>query len=157
MTVQHSTLTGSALHEPKGASTAGSGQVYIANGSGSGTWTSLNNANKVVLNLHFMDLSAVGSTYVVSPIAGTISSIHSVIDQAIATADTTLTAKIGGVNVTNGVITIAFSGSAAGDVDSATPTAANTVTAGQAIEIACGGETNTSGAEAHVSILVDVS
>lgn len=35
----HSTLTGSDLHEPKGVAAATSGQVYISNGSGSGTWT----------------------------------------------------------------------------------------------------------------------
>lgn len=37
-TVQHSVLTDPNLHEPKGVSTAASGKVYIANGSGSGTW-----------------------------------------------------------------------------------------------------------------------
>ena len=31
--VNHSTLTGSFLHEPKGVAAAGSGTVYIANGS----------------------------------------------------------------------------------------------------------------------------
>ncbi|AAG02613.1 gp29 [Roseobacter phage SIO1] len=36
--VEHSSLTGSALHEPKGTATANSGEVYVANGSGSGTW-----------------------------------------------------------------------------------------------------------------------
>jgi hypothetical protein len=36
--VQHSALTDPELHEPKGASTATAGQVYVANGSGSGTW-----------------------------------------------------------------------------------------------------------------------
>ena len=37
-TVQHSVLTDPNLHEPKGVSTAASGKVYVANGSGSGTW-----------------------------------------------------------------------------------------------------------------------
>ena len=36
--VNHSTLTDPYLHEPKGAASAGSGTVYVANGSGSGTW-----------------------------------------------------------------------------------------------------------------------
>lgn len=36
--VEHSALTGSALHEPKGVASANSGEVYVANGSGSGTW-----------------------------------------------------------------------------------------------------------------------
>ena len=36
--VQHSVLTDPNLHEPKGVSTALEGQVYRANGSGSGSW-----------------------------------------------------------------------------------------------------------------------
>jgi len=36
--VEHSVLTGGALHEPKGVAAASSGQTYVANGSGSGTW-----------------------------------------------------------------------------------------------------------------------
>lgn len=39
--VAHSTLTGADLHEPKGVSSAASGTVYIANGSGSGSWGSV--------------------------------------------------------------------------------------------------------------------
>jgi Phage Tail Collar Domain. len=42
--VAHSTLTGSALHEPKGVSAATSGQVYIADGAGSGAWSSASTA-----------------------------------------------------------------------------------------------------------------
>lgn len=37
--VNHSTLTDPYLHEPKGVASAGSGAVYVANGSGSGSWT----------------------------------------------------------------------------------------------------------------------
>jgi len=36
--VNHSTLTDPYLHEPKGAASAGAGTVYVANGSGSGSW-----------------------------------------------------------------------------------------------------------------------
>lgn len=41
--VNHNTLTDPYLHEPKGASTAATGDVYIANGAGSGTWKQLHN------------------------------------------------------------------------------------------------------------------
>lgn len=34
----HSTLTDPNIHEPKGASTATVGKVYVSNGSGSGSW-----------------------------------------------------------------------------------------------------------------------
>lgn len=37
--VLHSSLTTTDLHEPKGVAAATSGQVYIANGAGSGAWT----------------------------------------------------------------------------------------------------------------------
>jgi len=36
--VQHSALTDPNIHEPKGVASAASGKVYVANGSGSGTW-----------------------------------------------------------------------------------------------------------------------
>lgn len=39
--VAHSTLTGSELHEPKGADTASLGTVYVADGAGSGSWNSI--------------------------------------------------------------------------------------------------------------------
>lgn len=37
----HADLTGADLHEPKGAAAAASGTVYVSNGAGSGSWTSL--------------------------------------------------------------------------------------------------------------------
>lgn len=38
--MQHADITDTeGLHEPKGASTATSGQVYVADGAGSGAWT----------------------------------------------------------------------------------------------------------------------
>lgn len=39
----HKDLTGADLHEPKGVATADSGQVYVADGAGSGSWTDLVN------------------------------------------------------------------------------------------------------------------
>ena len=36
--VNHNTLTDPYLHEPRGISTALAGQLYVANGAGSGTW-----------------------------------------------------------------------------------------------------------------------
>ena len=35
----HSSLTDPNIHEPKGASTAADGEVYVADGVGSGAWT----------------------------------------------------------------------------------------------------------------------
>ena len=41
MTIQHNLITGSDLHEPNGVAAAGANQVYVANGSGSGTWSTV--------------------------------------------------------------------------------------------------------------------
>lgn len=89
--------------------------------------------------------------YAPSPYAGDIVKIYSTIDGALATGDATLTAKIGATPITGGAITITQSGSAAGDVDSATPTAANTVAAGDAIAVTVGGA-NTNAVKAQIAV-----
>ena len=89
------------------------------------------------------DVSSAASSWVACPVAATIEKIYTVIDGTIATANAAVTFEIGGVAVTGGAVEIAYSGSAAGDVDTATPTAANTLTAGQPIEIVnAGASTN---------------
>lgn len=47
--VAHKNLTGVDLHEPKGIGSATSGQVYVANGSNSGTWTTLSTNSQVLI------------------------------------------------------------------------------------------------------------
>lgn len=39
MPIEHKDIPEAQLHEPKGASTASANNVYVANGSGSGTWS----------------------------------------------------------------------------------------------------------------------
>lgn len=78
------------------------------------------------------------SGYVVSPVAGDITLIDQVLlGGAVTTNDAVCTWKIGaagaGTGITNGVVTVTASGSAIGDKDSASPTAANTVAAGDLI------------------------
>ena len=90
--------------------------------------------NEYSLSVELDTLCTASSAWVVAPHAGDVVKIYTVIDGAIATSDVVITPQIGGTNITNGAITVANASSAAGDVDSSTPTAANTVTAGQAIE-----------------------
>jgi len=104
------------------------------------------NLNNVVIPFYLADVSTLGQVYV--PIgdeqAGEIVEIRTALNGTIDTADAVLTAKIGGTAVTGGVVTIAQSGSAAGDTDVARPTSARTVAAGDAIEIETNGaSTNT--------------
>jgi len=79
------------------------------------------------------DLSAEATYYMTALHAGKITSIKSIIDGAVSTADVTATFSINGVAVTNGVVTIPTAASAAGNQATATPTAANTVAIGDKI------------------------
>ena len=156
MAIEHDSIPAGEIHEPKGVTTATSGSVYVANG-GSGDWTPLNNLNLIAINVHHDEVDSATSKYVVAPVAGNIQKIYGVLDGGFTGGDTTLTAKIGGVSVTNGAMTFATSGSAAGDVQTATPSAANTVTAGQAIEFSSDGASSTAGTHVELTILLDVS
>jgi len=90
------------------------------------------------------DISTASSAFVAAPVAGTITSIRTVLGGAIATADAAISTEINGVAVTNGTLTVENASSAAGDRDSATPTAANTVAVGDALEVITdGASTNT--------------
>lgn len=91
--------------------------------------------DNTVLTVVETNVSTAGSVWVVSPTDGKIVYFASVIDGAIGAADAAITMELGGVAVTGAALTIATASSAAGDVDSAIPTAANFVQKGQAIEI----------------------
>lgn len=74
----------------------------------------------------------------------TVASIATRLSGALTTGDATITGSIStdGVNftaITNGVVTITQASSAAGDLDVATPTAANTLAAGNVLRLLVGG------------------
>ncbi len=110
--------------------------------------------NETILSLDIADGSADADYFLVSPHAGAISKIYSVIDGPVGTADITITASIGATPVTGGVVTIATSESAAGDVDVATPSAANVVTAGQAIKLTVAGGGSGGSPRIHVAVVI---
>lgn len=107
------------------------------------------------ITLDIADGSADATFYLVMPFAGAITRIRTVIDGVVSTADITITASIGATPITNGVVTIATAGSAAGDVDVATPTAANTVTAGQPINLVVAG--GGSGGSPRIHVVVELT
>ena len=115
-----------------------------AKGSESDITATAAELNTVVLTTRLDDISTASSAYVVSPFAGTLSKVYSVIDGTIATADAVLTINVnGGIDVTNR-ITIAYRGSGAGDVDSCTPDDNNTVAVGDYLKVTTdGASTNT--------------
>ena len=82
-----------------------------------------------------VDITTASSTFVAVPEGGKIIKIITALQGAISGANAGISFEIGGTAVTGGGITVAHSGSAAGDVDSAEPTAANQVEEGGTIEM----------------------
>lgn len=98
--------------------------------------------NDYFLHAEIADISTASSTFVPVPDSGKIIKIISSLQGAISGGNAGISFEIGGTAVTGGGITVAHSGSAAGDVDTAEPTAANEVQEDGTIEmITDGGST----------------
>ena len=100
--------------------------------------------NDYFLTAEIEDISTASSTFVPIPDDGNIFEIKTALQGAISGGNAAISFEIGGTAVTGGGITVAHSGSAAGDVDTATPTGANRVVENGTIEmITDGGSTGT--------------
>lgn len=104
---------------------AGNGDVSTEAGAGETQW----------ITVRIDDVSTAGSVFVAAPFDGLIGRFRSVLQGAISGANAAVGLELAGVDVTGAQVTVAQSGSAAGDVDEGTATAANAVTEGQAVEI----------------------
>ena len=89
------------------------------------------------------DISTASSTFVPVPDGGRVIKIITALQGAIGTANGGITFEIGGTAITGGGITVTQSGSAAGDVDTAEPTAANRVEEDGSIEMITDGGSST--------------
>jgi len=140
----HADLTGADLHEPKGADSAAADTLYAANGTGSGAWrkvtsasidtSSIKNINKFFLTSSLANISSASSIYVPVPVDATLTKVTTVLQGVIATANATLTVANYALS-TIGTITVAYSGSAAGDVDTLNAVSNNTFLAGTWVKI----------------------
>lgn len=149
--IEHSAISDPDIHEPKGISSASAGEIYVADGAASGNWSPVTDIYQCKLD----NVSAVETTYVPIAFAGTVVRVTTVLGDAISTGDATVTAK-NSAGSTMATLTIANSGSAAGDVDTATPSTNNTVTDNDYITLESdGGSTNT--AELHFIVVVERS
>lgn len=150
----HKDLTGTDLHEPKGVASATSGQVYVADGAGSGTWTS-KPGSYVAVTRTIADVSTAGDVYVGMPVGGTISFIVGVLEAAISGANSAVTFSIGGVAIDSSAMSVLQSGSAAGNEYQSTPSGHNTVVAGNVVKISTDGA-STGTAPFTVTLLINV-
>ena len=88
------------------------------------------------------DISTGSSTYVAVPDGGKVIKIITALQGAISGGNAAISFEIGGTAITGGGITVAHSGSAAGDIDTAEPTAANDVAEDGSIEMITDGSSS---------------
>lgn len=66
--IQHSVLTGSEIHEPKGVDAANAEEVYVADGAGSGAWTKVfQYATIETIETDAVTVSGIGTTPITFP------------------------------------------------------------------------------------------
>lgn len=147
MSTLHKDLAEANLHENKGVSTATDNTVATAS-SNATVWvkvnanmidtTSIFNINKKLFQATIADVSTAETVMVVFPFACTVNKVTTVLEGTLTGADATVTCSnhSGG---SMGTITVAYSGSAAKDVDSLSPSANNTFAANEVMSIATDG------------------
>ena len=91
------------------------------------------------VSLDVPNLAGTGIYGIPSPVAGTVIAVRTLLKAPLTTGNATLTSKIGATAITDGVVTITQAGSAIGDIDLASPTAANTVAEGSNLSVTVGG------------------
>lgn len=142
--VLHSALTGAELHEPKGADSALSGQLYKSDGAGSGSWS--HDFQRQVISVFIPGENTTTRTtteaeynvYIRVPYACTINNIYVSADLPYLTltsigSQTITTYNHAGSALTGGAITVA-----AGNVGSnsnLTPSGNNTFAAGELLRV----------------------
>lgn len=174
--VQHSTITDPNVHEPKGASTASTNTVYVADGSGSGTWkivpvAALDEATiltdveaaivagtitwseDVYLFAKIADISTPDSVLIPLPDDCVVKSASVVLGAAITVADANISFKNAAAASMGTDVTVAFTGSAKGDQYAFTATGNNTITGPSYIEVATDGASTTT-APVYITVVI---
>lgn len=129
------------------------GRVSVESGATLNEEAGGNVLGREVLTTYAADIGTAGSAYVVCPFAGTVVGLSAVNHGANAGTKTVLTAKIAGSAITHPTFEVAIT-AAAGTGVSVTPTAANTVRAGDVLEMAFdGGSSNVTPATFAFTVL----
>jgi hypothetical protein len=137
MAIEHADLSGDQLHEPKGVETATAGEVYVADGFGSGNWTdhlsTFYNKNKYVLSQRFDDLATAGSIYFHIPFKSKLIQV-TVVPYGVIDANTDMNIYLDGVLFADDFDLVA-AGSGAGLKQSMTTVTNNSIDAGDIVRI----------------------
>lgn len=147
---QHKDLTGTDLHEPKGIETASSGEVYVADGNGSGSWQEIldgiGNLNTFELNGVIDDVSAANSAfYIRVPKNATLVGLKGVQSATITGTDAVLSLYRDGILLDQS-LTIPVAGSGDGVKRSVTFSPSYTFTDGQVLKVVSNGASTDSSA-----------
>jgi hypothetical protein len=165
--LQHSTLPSSSVHEPKHVTingVASTGKVITNSGSSSGqseyrflTATDIEEIQETLMVVE-IDASVANTHYIPTVYGGTIVGWSAIVNSAIATGTNTYELQLDTVTVTGSAISLTITpgtGGAAGDIVSATPSAANTFVAGQSLTVVNTARANTDAAvDIRFAILV---
>ena len=120
-----------------------------------GTAASAAEHNYRILVTQLADVSTASKAYVASPITGTVKSIYTCLGAAITSVNAAVTmTDCNGSAAT--AITVAYSGSAAGDVDTSSPASNNVLTAGKSFYIETDGASDGT-APLYVTILAEIT
>jgi hypothetical protein len=165
MPTEHKLIPDDKLHENKGVAGAADDSVATAS-SGATVWKKLDTTNLdqtkilglnlVVLSFEFPDICEPGDVFFPIPFDGDIVQIYTALQGPITTTDTILEFR-NQTNASMGTITIAYSGSAGGDVDSLAPAANNSFTAGERLRVNSDGATDAVGVGVKIVIVLDRS
>lgn len=121
---EHVDIADGERHEPKGASTATVGQVYVSDGAASGSWEDF------AYDAHAVIADVSTASFVLIPLLNdvVVTQIKYVLGGAITLADSTITVTRGGGSAM-GTQVIAFTASAEGTTFTQTPSGNNSITA----------------------------
>lgn len=109
-------------------------------------------ASEIAVGAQLADISAATSAWTIAPCKGRLKRAFSVLRGQISAADCTWAVYVAGVAAT-GTVTVAQSGSAAGDVDSVEYTTDVRVNEGDSIEFRSAGESSTTAIADFVAVI----
>ncbi len=153
----HKDLTGAELHEPKGAATAASGSVYIANGSGSGAWvgrlSGIFNLNLYRMSGLINDVSTPNArAFIYVPVASQMTELAAILEGPLTVADSVLSIYVNGVLFADS-LTLVQTGSSAGQLHRTNINTANSVAGGSVVEIRSNGASDSvAAANVHLGL-----